>query len=118
VELAGETQQALLRALESAGGHEVVGFLVGEGDAENAEFWRVRNYGEQPGLFALDPAEVERVKRAATRRGQRLVAFVHSHLSGLGGSDADRLGQPMTALPWMIVRLERGQLCYRMHVAG
>jgi proteasome lid subunit RPN8/RPN11 len=113
--LTAGAEQTLKQALRESGEIEVTGFLVADPGASGAWFWRLRNYGDQPGTFALDPGEVSRVRRAAARRGQTIVAFVHSHVSSLARSQVDRASQALTDLPWVIVRLDRDRLQTRTH---
>jgi proteasome lid subunit RPN8/RPN11 len=110
-------ERELVRALRASPGREVVGFLLTDSRKAGLNFWRLRNYGEQHGAFALDPLEVRRVRRTAARRGMRIAAFVHSHPSSLDRSRADRTSQALTALPWMIVRLDGDRLRQRLYPA-
>lgn len=107
----------LARAIQSAGREEVVGFLAAASEREPASFARVRNHGEQPGVFTLDPLEVKRVERSAAAAGRRIVAFVHSHRSGLELSDADRRSQARTKLPWVVAEVVEECLRWRVHPA-
>jgi len=110
-----EAEGDLRQALGHSGREEVVGFLLAVDAEDPAWFWRLRNYGEQPGVFALDELEVERVRRAAARRGERIVAFVHSHTSSLDLSPPDRRSQLLTRLPWLVVHLDGSELRWRLH---
>lgn len=110
-----EAEGDLRQALEESGREEVVGFLLAVEEDAPAWFWRLRNYGEQPGVFALDELEVGRVIRTAARRGERIVAFVHSHTSSLDLSPTDRRRQPLTNLPWLVVRLDGSEVRWRLH---
>jgi proteasome lid subunit RPN8/RPN11 len=113
--LGADAERTLREALEQSGGEEVVGFLLAPGTDEPASFWRLRNHGEQPGVFALDELEVSRVHRAAERGGETVVAFLHSHTSGLELSAADRRSKALTRFPWVVVRLEQQELRWRVH---
>lgn len=113
--LGAEAERTLRSALEASGREEVVGFLLAADAESPAWFWRLRNHGSQPGVFSLDELAVSRVRRAAERRGERVVAFVHSHTSGLELSAADRRSQALTAIPWVVVSLGRSGLSWRLH---
>jgi len=117
--LAPGVRAALLQALDDSGRSEICGFLFGQpvGRGDGQGFRRLRNYGGG-GEFRIDQSELDSVLRDLERHGAPVLAFVHSHRSGLGLSSADRAALRGSRWPWLVVMRHPAGLAGQWYAPG
>ncbi len=90
---------------------EACGFLAGRFDRGKARGERclvLKNIAASADRFVLDPKECERV-RQNLQRGEKVVAFFHSHANSPEPSGLDKINMRFLPLVWLIVgRVESG----------
>ncbi len=107
--LQATASREIQRALEDAGTTaEICGFLLQDETGRQA-FRQVANLAG-PGEFLVSELDWSRVIRDSEKRGLSVIAFVHSHLSSLDMSEADRRCCNAIDLPFVVVRLRGGTL--------
>ncbi|MET0533454.1 MAG: hypothetical protein ABW171_04450, partial [Steroidobacter sp.] len=97
----------LERALANTGEHEIAGLLLEDATGEQ-RFQRAPNLCTEPCTIEVPRWWLERRLRCGSVH--RPIAFVHSHVTSLEPSDADRASLQNFPLPWIIVRLHAGKL--------
>jgi proteasome lid subunit RPN8/RPN11 len=104
----------VIRELESAlafgRGREVAGLLL-EAPGGKQRIHLAPNLGE-PGATEVPRWWLDRMLRRRDPSGYRPVAFIHSQMSSLDPSETDRASMRGFPLPWIIVRMEAGQLTW------
>jgi proteasome lid subunit RPN8/RPN11 len=102
----------VIRELESAlalaRGRELAGLLL-EAPGGKQRIQLAPNIGEA-GTTEVPRWWLDRMLRRRDPSGYRPVAFIHSHVSSLDLSEADRASIQRFPLPWIIIRLEAGRL--------
>lgn len=102
-------EEVLLRAINQASPVEICGFVLRH-PAEGIAFMRLPNFSEHPGAFSVSSSDADRCRRYAAREGCDIVAFLHSHNTGVNPSHDDMLFRKLSDIPWVIVRLSKGKL--------
>jgi proteasome lid subunit RPN8/RPN11 len=109
MKLKSNAQDLLARALLDARGGELCALLL-EDCQRQQEVVRVRNWDRESDSFFVARSEVQRVERYAERKGCKIIAFIHSHRSGLELSDTDRKSLAHSKYPWMVICLGKSGL--------
>ena len=108
----------LERALFAARGREIGGLLF-EDPAGRQRVYLAPNLSPEPGAFEAPGWWLQRMLQRRDASGFRPIAFLHSHLSTLELSDADRVAMRGLALPWIVLRSEARRLTWAVyHAAG
>jgi len=114
IALQDNARAAIAQAIREARGAEICGYLLVAPDGTQG-FRQLPNRWSSPdGVFvtALDDA---RARLVTERRGERIVAWVHSHNAGLRLSDLDRVWFSASDVPWMVTCLTAGELRCRLY---
>ena len=106
-----EVIRELERALAIAGACEIAGLLF-EDSAGKQRIQLAPNLLSEPGAFEVPRWWLERMLRRRDSSGYRPIAFLHSHVSSLEPSETDRASMQGFPLPWIILRLQAGQLTW------
>jgi proteasome lid subunit RPN8/RPN11 len=101
----------LERALRLARGREIAGLLL-EDPAGDQRLRLAPNLVSEPGAIEVPRWWLERMLRRREPSEYRPVAFLHSHVSSLEPSETDRSSMQRFPLPWIILRIEAGQLSW------
>jgi proteasome lid subunit RPN8/RPN11 len=102
-------EEVLRRAIEQARSVEICGFVLRH-PVQGISFMRVPNLSEHPGAFSVSGLDADRCRRYATREGSEIVAFLHSHNTGVHPSHDDMIFRKLSDIPWVIVCLSKGKL--------
>jgi proteasome lid subunit RPN8/RPN11 len=101
----------LERALRVARGREIAGLLL-QDPAGDQRLRLAPNLANEPGAIDVPRWWLERRLRHRDSSVYRPVAFLHSHVSSLELSETDLASMKCFPLPWIIIRIEAGQLSW------
>jgi len=112
--LSKRVERQLIDAINAASSREICAFLLQSKDDEQ-ELAFVPNLAADPRRFAVSAYALKRVEKYAAATGSNVVAFLHSHYSGLKMSSNDRPSFIRSHLAWIIVCLKQSQLSVRTY---
>ena len=98
-------------------GRELCGYLTLDSH-EQQEFYALINRSHDAGSFWVSKGDYQRLARHFARRNLRILAFVHSHSSGLELSREDSICLRASDIPWVIVGIVDGELQSRFYKPG
>jgi proteasome lid subunit RPN8/RPN11 len=102
IRILGTAAATLSAAIREARGREICGFIT-QGRSPDLLFIRLASAISSGWAVAIPGYEVRRLQDFIEDRGERVIAFVHSHAFSTDLSESDRNSLVGSPWPWLVV---------------